>query len=644
MSRYLILFLLALISTSTHIHAQSQAGLDSLRKVLPGQKDTSRINTLVQFAKYFYVLGEKPDSIGKYGQMALEESRKLDFTNGLHKALHCMAVMHTRKKEYEKSNEYNFQALDLVKQLNNLNGVAAVLNNIGMNYMVQGKYLISLRYFFESLSVEEILGQEGNASQVLNNIAISYTRLHQSRKAITYKLKAIEEAKSLGDDISVLQSSVNISFDYMQLGKSDSARYFANQCLQLSEKYGVKEGIIRARHQLSRISLEEGKFQQAIDEVQRSNQHIDPEVYPGLQGSYYRLLATALDSLGNYFQATEYAMKALEIHEGIGEPSLLMNNYELLYDLYKKQGQAEKALAYQEKYKALHDNSFSMEKNNEIQNLLAQFESEKQAQEKASLEQQNQIQQLEINQKNILILSIITGGVLSILLIFLFYRQRVMKEKHMALEAKQKSLLVQMNPHFLFHSLSAIQQFIYEQEDKKTAGEYLAKFAKLMRLILENSRELFIPLEREIETLKFYLELQKMRFNHGFEYEIKLSPDIDPEEILIPPMFAQPFIENSLEHGLIHKNQEGIIQLSFQMDGDKLHFSVVDNGVGRKEAALMKKRGEHRSLAIEITRDRLELLRKKINKPFDFQITDLTEGEGQAGGTQVNFSLPVMNA
>ncbi|HYG40110.1 MAG TPA: histidine kinase, partial [Cytophagales bacterium] len=190
--------------------------------------------------------------------------------------------------------------------------------------------------------------------------------------------------------------------------------------------------------------------------------------------------------------------------------------------------------------------------------------------------------------------------------------EKALKNSQRNLELEQKLLRSQMNPHFIFNSLTSIQNYIYK-EKPELAASYLGKFAKLMRLILENSRQEYIPFSKEIETLQLYLELQKVRFADKFDFQIVIDPLIDQDEVSIPPMFAQPFIENSLEHGIVHKSEQGQIKISFSLQDDYILFEVEDNGIGRAKAAQINKalKTGHHSYATTITEERLALIHEK---------------------------------
>ncbi len=207
---------------------------------------------------------------------------------------------------------------------------------------------------------------------------------------------------------------------------------------------------------------------------------------------------------------------------------------------------------------------------------------------------------------------------------------------------EQKLLRSQMNPHFIFNSLSSIQSFIFESNPVE-AGSYLSRFAELIRSILYNSREEYITLENEIKTLKNYFELQQLRYNHKFDFEIDVDPMLDIEEISIPPMLAQPFIENAVEHGIKYIEDNGLITVSFTLMENSIMLIVEDNGIGIKAAKNMKnkKGSEHKSLATIITRERIEILNKgKRKKRYSMQVNETTDVSGKVDGTRVKLIIP----
>ncbi len=211
-------------------------------------------------------------------------------------------------------------------------------------------------------------------------------------------------------------------------------------------------------------------------------------------------------------------------------------------------------------------------------------------------------------------------------------------------DLEMKALRSQMNPHFVFNALNSVQNFILKN-DTREASRYLTKFARLMRLILENSESPLVPLAREIELLRYYTELENLRFNQRFSFDFQIDPALRPEAISIPGMLIQPHIENAIWHGLMHKTEPGHLWVRFlQADERTIMCEIEDDGVGRTQAAEMERdrHREHRSTGLTNIRHRLELLNAQLAEDIRLDFEDLYDEAGQARGTKVVVRMPVV--
>jgi|GEM_PF-1636649 len=207
-------------------------------------------------------------------------------------------------------------------------------------------------------------------------------------------------------------------------------------------------------------------------------------------------------------------------------------------------------------------------------------------------------------------------------------------------ETELAMLRSQMNPHFIFNSLNSIQKYIWEsrQED---AAEYLTKFARLMRSILENSEQKFVSLQKELSLLKLYVELEHRRSNQGFDYTITVDPAIEITNTMVPPLLLQPFIENAIWHGLNPKGSQGELSIEVNRVDGKLVCLIDDNGVGRKVSRQLREE-KHKSMGITISNQRVELLKKQTHSEAEVQVVDKEAEDGSASGTRVMITLPLI--
>ena len=207
-------------------------------------------------------------------------------------------------------------------------------------------------------------------------------------------------------------------------------------------------------------------------------------------------------------------------------------------------------------------------------------------------------------------------------------------------EAEMSALRSQMNPHFIFNCLNSINRFILVNEPD-AAADYLTKFSRLVRLILDHSRTERISLDRELEALRLYIELEAMRFDHKFAYEIDVAPEVAPGQIEIPPLLLQPYVENAIWHGLMQKKTNGRLWVRVFRMGPDLGIEIQDDGVGREAAAELKSKSASRqkSHGMTVTAERLELIRRLFGVEAQVAITDLYDSGGAAAGTRVTIRI-----
>lgn len=217
---------------------------------------------------------------------------------------------------------------------------------------------------------------------------------------------------------------------------------------------------------------------------------------------------------------------------------------------------------------------------------------------------------------------------------------KMLQIENQLLETQQKALRLQMNPHFIFNSLNSIQSFILSK-DIDQAVNYLSRFSQLMRMIMANSTESVIPLSDEILAINHYLEIEKLRFENKFSYTIHVAPEIDEEFTGIPPMTIQPYIENAIIHGLLHKSSKGRIDITFKIRGNSIHCIITDNGIGRAKAEEIKKMSglNQKSKGMMISKERLDIFNKNEHDIFSVKITDLKDDQGSPSGTKVELFI-----
>jgi LytS/YehU family sensor histidine kinase len=228
------------------------------------------------------------------------------------------------------------------------------------------------------------------------------------------------------------------------------------------------------------------------------------------------------------------------------------------------------------------------------------------------------------------------------------YRRKTAEQElqRKTLEIEKNLLKSQMNPHFIFNAMNSIQSFI-AVNDTLSAERYLSKFARLIRMILENSTKQTVPLSDEMQALQFYLDLERVRFNYKFDYDLELDNNIEEELICIPPMLIQPFVENAILHGIMHKKDKGNIKINIIDDEEKqtLICVIADDGIGREAAQKLKEQfksegRKHKSIGMQLTRDRLDAINKETGQELNCVIEDIMDDNNNACGTKVTIKIP----
>ena len=284
---------------------------------------------------------------------------------------------------------------------------------------------------------------------------------------------------------------------------------------------------------------------------------------------------------------------------------------------------------------ALEAEMWSEKKEHSLQ--IAEKNQELQAKEAERLQEKSDKVATQRNLLIILLLFILLAGGA---LYYLNIKQKQTRLQHKISELRFAALRSQMNPHFIFNALGSMQLLINTGKSME-ANMYLSKFARLLRMILENSANSRLSLEEEIEALRLYVELEALRFK--FQYEIKIDPELNVSEIQIPGMLIQPFIENAIKHGITGKKEAGKLELEFRIDGDQLVCIIQDNGIGRKASAKIQRNAEgHRSRGMQLIEKQLALIRPQ--RPDRLQILDREDDQGEALGTRIEIRLPLLSS
>ncbi len=553
-----------------------------------------------------------------------------------------IAIIYTRKGDYSKALSYQLQILDMRQKTGNLGAIANTFTDIGVSYHFMEKYIPAMEYYQKALVLCRELPDSNTLCVVQNNIAEVYRDAPDSvlinlgsspvnrydiainkfmeDLALAKSLNHLEYQKVIWDNLTITYQKNNdyskafhAFKNYIKIKDqifNDKTKQKINR-LEIQYEFNKKEDSLNMQKKITENQL----FQQEILNKQQSQNLI-------LQK--------------NKLQLSQQQLELSNKEKDLQHLAYLKTQAELQNEQLQKSEQ-EKQLAISQKEKQL-----------------------KTAQVNA-LSQENNLNKLEHRQQ----LLYVGGGF--ILLIFgalLFFNrirhkqsrlkaelerekaQQLQKEaefQRSLAEVSMSALRSQMNPHFIFNCLNSIKLYT-TQNNTVSAVAYLTKFSKLIRMALENSRRDSVTLQAELESLDLYIQMEAMRFKDKLQYHIEVDENVDSNFIEIPPMLLQPYVENAIWHGLMHKEEGGKIDVSVVVMPDKpvLVISIQDNGVGRKKSAALITHapGKHTSYGTKVTSERLDLINKVYKTGASVTTDDVLNESGEIAGTLVTIKIP----
>jgi tetratricopeptide (TPR) repeat protein len=583
----------------------------------------------------------KFDSCVKYSRDAIDIAVKINkpwdvayFRGMLGNAQINLGNYYDALENYRKAVEYSKNA-EMTKY------ETAFLTNIGKTYHLLGDDLKALDYFLQSYYIKKDNKLTDNLAPSLINIASIYSTLEKYEEAINFHNDALKLCEDGKDDYYRMKALTGLGFDYWLMEKYDLSVFYYLEALQLSESLNDKMSEANIFAKLSGVYQETGKKEEALNCAEKSLALSREINYQYGISSFTRTLGDIYLSEKKYDKAFQLLQNSIEVSRSIGAMDNLKDSYFSISKLYEDINKKGRALEYYKLYSSIRDSLLQHEEADKFTVVQIKYEMEKKGREVENLTHENEIKELKLTKSKYLLFGFIVFFSMVFLFLVLLIRQNRIRNIQKTIVLEQRLLRSQMNPHFIFNTLTAIQKYIYDKSSL-LATDYLGRFTKLMRFILHSSAIEQITLEDEITFLENYLKLQALRFNNKFDHEMVIDEEIEPENMRIPPMLIQPFVENSIEHGIKPLDKRGLIEIRFDLKGDYINVVVVDNGVGREKARKINEqdRPGHKSMAMEITKERLVYLNKKSNRKINFKIIDLIDINGQPKGTRVTLDIP----
>ncbi|WP_121069328.1 tetratricopeptide repeat-containing sensor histidine kinase [Maribacter vaceletii] len=521
---------------------------------------------------------------------------------------------------------YVNEAVDIAKEIQWDWGLVVSLRQKGVNYYVQRDYLSAVDTWQEALKIAENKNVKDKLliASIYNNLGNVHADFKQYAKALENYKQCLHISEQVGNKENNINALSNIGYVYVDLNKIEKGIVYFNKALLLAKDESNKRLIASIIKNLGDAYKLKEDYNKALSFYEESAKIAEDIKDKYVASSALNSISELHIKLGKYDEAQVYSEKALQLAKEINTVEWQADSWKLLSDVFEKKGKTKDALKAYKNYIQLKDSIQSEDKKVALTRKEMAFKLERQeAKAKAELEKEK----LYAN----LILTAAIFVVLGSIIAYVLYKRKrdaieyrkIAEFKTKVAETELKALRSQMNPHFIFNAMSSIGDYMIKN-DLETANEYLIKFSKLIRSILENSEKKWISLEEDLELTKLYIEIESLRLKDKIFYTFLIDKSIDVENTMVPPLILQPFIENSIWHGIAKKEGKGTIKICAKKNEKHVVFSVDDDGVGRKKG--LKQLPNHTAMGVNITKNRLAIINNQDGFNNSVKMIDKVQG------------------
>ena len=619
---------------------------DDYRLLLRQKTDSlSAIDNLDYEAINFAYRGIDKDSVSMDYLNRYSKGKSLDLIESY--ALNALGIHCRNTSQYKAALDYHKKSLQKAIDADNIEMRVISLNMLGVVHRRMDGVQTALDYHYKAITLAESVAIPNESIKrsiavSLNSMGNIFLALNQYELAIEKFNKSLGIEKSVDNKLGLAINYHNIGYAKEALGKLEDALDNYKISLSYNNEINSSLGQVICNNSIAHIYIEQEKYQKGIDIILASLDQAkslrDKFHLVGL----YNNLGLAYLKIRDYKNSHQYLEIALDIAKEHNFTSAIANAYKYLSLLAELEKKFELSLQYYKKYEAYEEEVRSEKNFQYVNDLIVKYDTKNISDQVVELSKENEVTKDKLERNKVTwIISLVLFGVL-VLLIYILYRQRLLKNEKRILTLEQEVLRSQMNPHFVFNSLNSIKHFIISNE-KESAVHYLNKFAKLIRKILEVSMVKEVTLEEELETMKLYMSIENIRMSNEIQFNINIANDLNLQSIKIPSLLLQPFLENSIWHGLSSKEGVKIIDLLIhKKTPDFIDITIKDNGIGRKKALEIKdsKSIHRKSVGVSLSMNRLENYTRTFTNTHTLQFIDL-EKEGEPIGTKVELKIPL---
>lgn len=614
--------------------------LDSIHQ-LPA--DTGKVSLLLNAGRMNSRFFDARKMENLFWQEALTVSNQLRYPRGVSLIYNEIGTSKRNKSLYIIAEDFHEKALKAAEEAKDTLLIAFSLNNAGVDCRRQDKLQEGFDYHVKALTLAENINDVRNICVATNSIGNIQLTTEKYQDAINHFNRALELEEQSNNELGVAINLGNLGYAYQGLNKLDLAIQYYKRSLAMNEKMDRAIGMAICLNALGAAYKEKKDYPAAMEYLKKAlevNDKVEDKVHVA---ESYLSIGKLLGAEGKHEEARKNIQQSIDISTFWGFKSMLMEAYKALAADFKASGDFKKSLEATDKSLLYKDSILDEKSAMALAQMQTIYEVDRKDNHIRSLEHDKMVVALRTKRNVVITFFLAAFLLMAIVGGFFYIRHRNLKANKQTLQLELRSLRSQMNPHFIFNSLSSIHRYIWSNNQEE-ASDYLTKFSRLMRLILDNTQHTFVTLNKELESLRLYLDLESLRCNGIFEYRFLVDADIHDDEVLIPPMILQPYVENAIWHGLVHKHpdEKGILDIEIVLKKRSLICTITDNGIGRKRAMEIKeKKGRlHNSVGMKVTEGRIDLIRKINNKEARVTITDLEDESGKATGTRVTIVLP----
>jgi tetratricopeptide (TPR) repeat protein len=553
-----------------------------------------------------------------------------------------------KSKEYDIAVDLYREALALSIKIKSKEAEVVTLNQLGIVYQRQDKIRTALNYHQSALSIISKIENPSDSYKVskiisINSLGNIYLSLKQYERALNKFNESIAIQLELNHVKGLAINNQNIGFAYKNIGYLDLALDSYNKALRYNMVNKDELGKVICHNNISDILIKKGRYNEAYKSIIKV-----VDIAERIAGNYhlsetYNTLGLVFLKLNKLEESQIYLEKSLEIGLEKNTSLSLGRSYSYMSELYIKKEDYNKALIFYKKSIEIEKKAFTNKNIRYVNSLISVYDTEVISNKIKNLARENEIAKLKLTRnRNILIIALISIALFGVLL-YSVYRQRLLKNDKQILLLEQEALRIQMNPHFVFNALNSIKLYIINNE-QKNAVHYLNKFSKLIRNILESTTVKEVTLAEELKTMNLYMSIENIRFSNEISYKEILDENLSSETIKVPPLILQPFLENSIWHGLSSKKGEKRVQLSVnKVSNEFIQINIEDNGIGRKQAFIIKsnKSLNRKSIGIDLTKERLKNFSTQFQNNYSLVYVDLVNESGDVEGTRVSLKIPI---